>query len=53
MEQKITLSVLKLVAGLSSGTESCSYTYYKDFIITFLKTRFALWKAENVIENSD
>lgn len=48
----MALSVLCLVTGLSSGAGSCSYAYYKEVII-FLQTRFALEKAENVIENSD
>jgi hypothetical protein len=53
MEQEIALSVLSLVTGLSSGNRSRSFACYKEFIIVFLKTRFALEKAENVVENSD
>jgi hypothetical protein len=34
-EQKIALSVLSLVTGLSSRTKSRSFAYYKEFIIIF------------------
>ena len=45
-----SLGVKRLITGLSSGTKSCSYAYYKELFITFLKTRCALEKAENIIE---